>query len=110
MNNRYLFRLRDKKARFLSDCENYLKFHPEDMNSWYYPMDPIVSIGLNDICNTHWDILFEATGEQDLLIKSNYALIGMYFEAVMEQSLQMCRDLSVLDDPYNWTMEFLNNS
>ena len=35
------------------ECQTMISENPEQMNSWFYPIDPDEAISLQDICDKH---------------------------------------------------------
>ena len=87
-----------------------MKFHPNEMNAWFYPISPLINMGLNQICDKLWDICFCDDHHHVCLNEANKSLMDLYFHSSMTLSLQSCDEDEVREDPYNWTIEFLYNS
>ena len=47
---------------------------------------------------------------QAVMSKSNMLTLSMFFEAMEEESYQICIDEEIQRDAYNWTFSFLQNN
>jgi hypothetical protein len=76
------------------ECQTMISENPDAMNSWFYPIDPDEAISLQDICTQHEQLMAE-NSVQEVMSKSNMLTLSIFFEAMEEESYQICIDQEI---------------
>lgn len=83
-------------------------------NIWYDPIDPLVSISQNEICDLNWK-LFEALrerGRTSLAEYTNFSILAgldLYLNAYEQDDYENCIDLVVEADSTAWSESFVDD-
>eukprot|EP00352_Strombidinopsis_acuminata_P002241 CAMPEP_0176391562 /NCGR_PEP_ID=MMETSP0126-20121128/40139_1 /TAXON_ID=141414 ORGANISM="Strombidinopsis acuminatum, Strain SPMC142" /NCGR_SAMPLE_ID=MMETSP0126 /ASSEMBLY_ACC=CAM_ASM_000229 /LENGTH=173 /DNA_ID=CAMNT_0017761777 /DNA_START=548 /DNA_END=1069 /DNA_ORIENTATION=- len=83
-------------------------------NIWYDPIDPLVSISQNEICDLNWKLFEELRkrGRTSLAEYTNFSILAgldLYLNAYEQDDYENCIDLVVEADSTAWSESFVDD-